>query len=45
MTCWADDYTAFALNEVAINWNAALFWLASYLDTTPPAQPNTTLAE
>lgn len=38
-TCWADDYSAYALNEVAINWNAALFWLAAYLDTTPP-QPN-----
>ena len=45
MTCWADAYTAFALNEVAINWNAALFWLASYLDTTPPTQPNSTLAD
>lgn len=45
MTCWADDHTAFALNEVAINWNAALFWLASYLDTTPPAQPNSTTTE
>ena len=33
MSCCADDYTAFAFNEVAINWNAALFWLASYLDT------------
>ncbi len=42
MTCWADDHTAFALNEVAINWNAALFWLASYLDTTPPTQSNLT---
>jgi len=38
-TCWADDHKAFSLNEVAINWNAALFWLASYLDTTPALKP------
>ncbi len=36
--CWADDYTAFSINEVAINWNAALFWLTSYLDATPPTK-------
>ncbi|MEO0815668.1 MAG: glycoside hydrolase family 9 protein [Pseudomonadota bacterium] len=35
-TCWLDDHTAFSLNEVAINWNSSLFWLTSYLDTTPP---------
>ncbi|MEO0466466.1 MAG: glycoside hydrolase family 9 protein [Pseudomonadota bacterium] len=35
--CWADDHTAYSLNEVAINWNAALFWLASYLETSKPA--------
>ncbi|WP_198928848.1 glycoside hydrolase family 9 protein [Maricaulis sp. W15] len=32
--CWADNYRAYALNEVAINWNAPLFWIAAYLDTT-----------
>ncbi len=24
MTCWIDNYTAYSLNEVAINWNASL---------------------
>lgn len=32
--CWADDYRAYALNEVAINWNAPVFWIAAFLDTT-----------
>jgi endoglucanase len=30
--CWKDDATAYALNEVAINWNAPLLWVAAYLD-------------
>lgn len=30
--CWADDVRAYALNEVAINWNAPLFWAAAWLD-------------
>ncbi len=30
--CWRDDIHAYALNEVAINWNAPLFWVAAYLD-------------
>ena len=30
--CWRDDVHAYALNEVAINWNAPLFWIAAYLD-------------
>jgi endoglucanase len=30
-TCWADDISAYALNEVAINWNAPLFWVAAWL--------------
>ena len=30
--CWRDDVHAYALNEVAINWNAPLFWVAAYLD-------------
>ncbi|WP_291845131.1 glycoside hydrolase family 9 protein [Maricaulis sp.] len=32
--CWSDDHRAYALNEVAINWNAPLFWIAAFLDTT-----------
>ncbi|MHA6720088.1 glycoside hydrolase family 9 protein [Sphingomonas sp. RS6] len=31
-TCWADDIRAYALNEVAINWNAPLFWVAAWMD-------------
>jgi len=31
-TCWADSIHAYALNEVAINWNAPLFWVAAWMD-------------
>jgi endoglucanase len=34
-TCWRDDIRAYALNEVAINWNAPLVWVAAYLDEEP----------
>lgn len=34
-TCWADDWHAFSMNEVAINWNAPLVWLAAWLDAHP----------
>ena len=30
--CWADDAQAYALNEVTINWNAPLVWVATYVD-------------
>jgi endoglucanase len=30
-TCWADDARAYSLNEVAINWNAPLVWVAAWL--------------
>ncbi|MFS0772378.1 glycoside hydrolase family 9 protein [Sphingomonas sp. 1P08PE] len=30
--CWVNDANAYALNEVAINWNAPLVWVAAYLD-------------
>lgn len=33
-TCWVDDAQAFTMNEVAVNWNAPLVWVASWLDTT-----------
>ncbi|MGH8223857.1 MAG: glycoside hydrolase family 9 protein [Woeseiaceae bacterium] len=33
-TCWADDVRAYSLNEVAINWNAPLVWVAAFLDET-----------
>ncbi|WP_373684390.1 glycoside hydrolase family 9 protein [Sphingomonas sp. R-74633] len=29
--CWADDVHAYALNEVAINWNAPLVWVSAWL--------------
>lgn len=34
MTCWVDDIKAYSLNEVAINWNAPLVWVTSYLETS-----------
>jgi len=30
-TCWSDDVRAYALNEVAINWNAPLVWVSAWL--------------
>ena len=30
--CWADDVESYALNEVAVNWNAPLAWVAAWLD-------------
>ncbi|TWB39571.1 glycoside hydrolase family 9 protein [Nitrospirillum pindoramense] len=35
-TCWADDYRAYTMNEVTINWNAPLAWVALWLDDTAP---------
>jgi endoglucanase len=29
--CWRDDPEAYSLNEVAINWNAPLVWVAAWL--------------
>lgn len=34
MRCWKDHIFAYSLNEVAINWNAPLVWVAAYLDDT-----------
>jgi endoglucanase len=34
MTCWRDDARAYSLNEVAINWNAPLVWVAAWRDAT-----------
>ncbi|CAM3291337.1 glycoside hydrolase family 9 protein [Sphingomonas zeae] len=36
--CWIDDARAYAHNEVAINWNAPLVWLAT--DLTRPLNAN-----
>ena len=30
--CYVDDVDAYSVNEVAINWNAPLAWLAAWLD-------------
>ncbi|MFT4955969.1 MAG: endoglucanase [Brevundimonas sp.] len=30
--CWADHFESYAMNEVAINWNAPLAWVAAWLD-------------
>jgi endoglucanase len=35
-TCWRDDVRAYSLNEVAINWNAPLVWVAAFLDSVSP---------
>ncbi len=31
-TCWDDNVEAYALNEVAINWNAPLVWVSGWLN-------------
>ncbi len=31
-TCWDDHVEAYALNEVAINWNAPLVWVSGWLN-------------
>lgn len=31
-TCWVDDIGAWSVNEVAVNWNASLLWVATFLD-------------
>jgi endoglucanase len=30
--CYTDDIMSFSTNEVAVNWNAPLAWIASYVD-------------
>jgi endoglucanase len=30
--CWIDNIEAWAANEITINWNAPLAWVAAYLD-------------
>lgn len=45
--CFVDDIEAYSVNEVAVNWNAALAWLANWtaekapsgVDTTAPSAP------
>lgn len=33
-TCWSDHVNAWTQNEVTIDWNAPLFWMAAFLDST-----------
>lgn len=33
-TCYVDDPRSFSTNEIAINWNAPLVWIASFLTDT-----------
>jgi endoglucanase len=42
--CYLDDINAWSVNEVAINWNSALAWLAFWAaeKAGAPAQPDTT---
>jgi endoglucanase len=42
MACWRDDIRAFSMNEIAINWNAPLVWVASWLAQGPPPRPEST---
>jgi endoglucanase len=39
-TCWTDDWRAYSMNEVAINWNAPLVWVAAFLDATRQPERN-----
>ncbi len=38
--CYMDNAQSYSTNEVAINWNAALAWIAAYLDDNRPATPS-----
>ena len=31
-TCYVDHVESYSTNEVAINWNASLAWMAAFLD-------------
>jgi len=45
LTCWADHIDAYALNEVAINWNAPLVWVAAFVDPEPAPRPTPQAAQ
>ncbi|MFJ9519854.1 glycoside hydrolase family 9 protein [Kitasatospora sp. NPDC101801] len=44
--CYVDDIGSYSTNEVAINWNAPLAWLAAFAAdrTNPPATPQILVA-
>ncbi|MDG4766625.1 glycoside hydrolase family 9 protein [Solwaraspora sp. WMMD406] len=39
MFCYVDHIDSYSTNEVAINWNSALSWIASFLDDQGDAVP------
>ena len=39
MFCYVDDIESYATNEVAINWNSALAWVASFLADQGKGEP------
>jgi endoglucanase len=39
MFCYVDDIESYATNEVAINWNSALAWVASFLADQAKGEP------
>jgi endoglucanase len=43
-TCWRDDIRAYSLNEVTINWNAPLVWVAAFLGEPAPGNARETRA-
>jgi endoglucanase len=44
MFCYVDHIESYATNEVAINWNSALAWIASFLDDQGATPATTTAA-
>ncbi|WP_181770655.1 glycoside hydrolase family 9 protein [Amycolatopsis pittospori] len=49
--CFVDHIEAYSLNEVTVNWNSALAWIANWAaeksvspDATPPTTPGTPMA-
>ena len=43
--CFLDNSGAWSVNEVTINWNAPLVWLAAYLDEQATPRPPTPVAK
>ena len=38
--CYLDELGSYSTNEVAINWNSALAWVAGYLDSNRTSAPS-----
>ena len=39
-TCYVDHIESYSTNEVAINWNAPLAWIAAFLDDSATPKSN-----